>query len=202
MENINVNSNANVDPNVIQGQGEGVDAGASVDATTYTENQVMEMIQKEADKRVSQALAKQQYKFEQKLAEADKLKQMDESQRKDYEFNKRLQEFEEKERQFTITQNKLEASKVMATRGLPVAFVDYIVAEDAESMMENINTFEKAFKAAVSDAVSSKLASPTPKTGNVLQTGLTREQFMKMSAAQQADLYKTNPELYRQMTQR
>ena len=202
MENIN-STNPNVDPNVeVQGQGEGVEAGASADTTTYTENQVLEMIQKEADKRVSQALAKQQYKFEQKLAEAEKLKAMDESQRKEYEFDKRIEEFEEKEKQFTIIQNKLEASKVMSSRGLPVSFVDYIVAEDAETMMTNINTLETAFKSAVADAVSAKLASPTPKTGNVLQTGLTRDQFIKMSAAQQADLYKTNPELYRQMTQR
>ena len=40
----------------------------------------------------------------------------------------------------------------MANRGLPIEFVDYIVAEDAETMMENITTFERAFKSAVADA--------------------------------------------------
>ena len=63
-------------------------------------------------------------------------------------FEARLREFEQKEREFAITQNKLEASKVLANRNLPVEFVDYIVADDAETMMANIETFERAFKAA------------------------------------------------------
>jgi hypothetical protein len=90
---------------------------------------------------------------------------MDESQRKEYEYTQRLQELENKEREFAIAQNKLEATKVMANRELPIEFVDYIVAEDAETMMENITTFERAFKSAVADAVAKKIASPHQRLG-------------------------------------
>ena len=124
---------------------------------------------------------------------------MDEAQRKEYEFNQKVAELEKKEREFNLAQNKLEASKVLANRELPIEFVDYIVADDADTMLENINVFEKAFKAAVADAVSKKLASPAPKTGSVKQTGLTREDFKKMNLAQQAELYKTNPALYKEL---
>ena len=166
---------------------------------TYTEQEVQELLQKEGDRRVSTALKKQQKQFESKIAEAEKLRGMDEAQRKEYEFNQKVAELEKKEREFNLAQNKLEASKVLANRELPIEFVDYIVADDADTMLENINVFEKAFKAAVADAVSKKLASPAPKTGSVKQTGLTREDFKKMNLAQQAELYKTNPALYKEL---
>ena len=39
---------------------------------TYTEEQMMDLVQRETDRRVSSALAKQQKKFEEKMAESDK----------------------------------------------------------------------------------------------------------------------------------
>ena len=167
---------------------------------TYTESEVQALLQREGDRRVTNALKKQQKEFEAKQAEADKLRAMDENQRKEYEYTQRLQELEQKEREFTVAQNKLEATKVLANRELPIEFVDYIVAEDADTMMENINTVERVFKAAVADAVAKKIASPAPKGGSVKQTGMTKEEFRKLSVAQQSELFRTNPELYRQMT--
>lgn len=170
--------------------------GATNTEKTYTESEVQALLQSEADRRVSSALKKQQKEFENKMAEAEKLRNMDETQRRDYEYNQRLQELEAKEKEFALAQNKLEATKVMASRGLPVSFVDYIVADDAETMMENITAFEKAFKAAVADEVSKKIASPAPKVGAVKQTGLSKEDFRKMGMIQRMELKQSNPELY------
>ena len=169
---------------------------------TYTEQEVAELLQREGDRRVTSALKKQQKQFESKIAEAEKLRGMDEAQRQQYEFEQKVKALEEREKEFNLAQNKLEASKVLANRNLPVEFVDYIVAEDADTMLENINIFEKAFKAAVADAVNKKIASPTPKSGSVKQTGITKEEFKKMNLAQQAEIYKTNPALYKELTQK
>lgn len=173
-----------------------VEAGEVSTVKTYTEEEVQALLQKEADRRVSSALKKQQKEFETKMAEAEKLKSMDESQRRDYEYNQKLQELEQRERDFTIAQNKLEATKVLANRELPIEFVDYVVADDAETMMDNITRFEKLFKACVADAVSRKISSPTPKTGAMVQTGMTKADFKKLSIAQRASLQQSNPELY------
>lgn len=178
----------------------GIETGEVAVEKTYTESEVQALLQREGDRRVSSALKKQQKEFERQTAEADKLRDMDESQRKEYEYTQRLQELENKEREFAIAQNKLEATKVMANRELPIEFVDYIVAEDAETMMENITTFERAFKSAVADAVVKKIASPAPKTGSAKQTGMTKEEFRKLSVAQQTEIFRSNPELYKQMT--
>lgn len=176
--------------------------GETQSEKTYTESEVQMMLQRESDRRVSNALRKQQKQFETQMAEAEKLKTMDEAQRKDYEYTQKLEELERREREFTITQNKLEAAKVLSSRGLPVEFVDYIVAEEAEVMLENINVFEQAFKSAVSDAVAKKISNPSPKTGAAKQTGMTREDFLKLNVAQQAEIYRTNPKLYAQLTNR
>lgn len=170
--------------------------GAQGTEKTYTESEVQALLQAEADRRVSSALKKQKKEFENKMAEAEKLKNMDETQRRDYEYNQRLEQLEAREREFALAQNKLEATKVMATRGLPIQFVDYIVADDAETMMDNITAFEKAFKAAVADEVSKKIAAPAPKVGSVKQTGLTKDEFRKMGTLQRMELKQSNPELY------
>lgn len=192
MEDINVNTD--------QTQVEGGEV--EVKGTSYTETEMMALLQKETDKRVTAALSKQESKYKAKMAEADKLGQMDESQKKMYEYEQRVKDLETKESEFTLMRNKIEAQKVMASRGLPIEFTDYIVAEDADTMMERIGTFEKQFKAAVNDAVSRKIASPTPKAGSVTQGGLTKESFNKLGIAAQAELYKTNPTLYKELSQK
>ena len=167
---------------------------------TYTESEVQALLQRESDRRVTSALKKQKEELEHKQAEAEKLRAMDEDQRKEYQYAQKLQELEQREKDFNIAQNKLEATKVLANRELPIEFVDYIVAEDADTMMENINVFERTFKAAVADAVTKKIAQPAPKSGSVKQTGLTKEEFKKMSIAQHSEIFRSNPELYKQMT--
>ena len=169
---------------------------------TYTQEEVDKLLQQEADRRVTSALKKQAEKFEREKAESEKLRDMDEQQRKEYEYEKKVKELENKEREFNLMQNKLEASKIMGEHGLPVSFVDYIVAEDAETMMANITNFETQWKAAVADAVSARIAQPAPKGSNVSQTGLTKEAFKKMSLAQQYERYRNKPELYKQLTAR
>ncbi len=163
---------------------------------TYTQAEVQALLQQEADRRVSSALKKQQKEFETKLAEAEKLKSMDETQRKEYEYNQRLQQLEQKEHEFAVAQNKLEATKILASRDLPIEFVDYIVADDAETMLENINTFDTLFKASVADAVSKRIASPSPKQGQTQQKGMTKDDFRKLSIVERTRLQQTNPTLY------
>lgn len=191
MENTNVNST-------------GAEQSAATESTenkTYTQAEVDAMLQSETDRRVTAALKKQAHKFEQEKAEAEKLRDMDEAQKKEYEYNKKVEALAAKEKEFNLAQNKLEASKVMAEHELPISFVDYIVAEDAETMMANINSFEKIWKTAINDAVTKKLAQPAPKSSTTVAGGVTREQFKKMSIQQQAELYRTQPELYKQLTQ-
>lgn len=192
MDNIETN-NTEVVETPVEGQEE---------VKTYSEEEVARMLQVEADRRVSQALAKQQAKFKQQMAEAEKLRTMNEEQKAQYELEQRIKEIEAKEKEFALKENRYEAQKIMAEKNIPLAFADFIVAEDAETMMSNISLFEKEFKRAVRAEVDKRIASPAPKANIGMDTAISKEQFMKMTIAQQMELYKQDPELYKRLTQR
>lgn len=169
---------------------------------TYTEEEVRELLQKEGDKRVSEAMKKAERKSQAKIKEATKLAQMNEEQKFQYELEQREKAIEAKEKELALAENKATASQVLADRGLSTRLVDMVVAEDADEMMDNINLLDSAFKASVKAEVEKRLASKTPKKNLPLDTHITQEQFRAMPLSQQAELYKTNPDLYKQLSGR
>ena len=193
MDNIETNNVETIETPVVEGQEE---------VKTYSEEEVARMLQAESDRRVTQALAKQQAKFKEQMAEAEKLRTMNEEQKAQYQLEQRIKEIEAKEKEFALKENRYEAQRIMAEKNIPLAFADFIVAEDAETMMANISLFEKEFRAAVRAEVDKRIASPAPKANIGVDTAITKEQFMKMTIAQQTELYKQDPELYKRLTQR
>lgn len=164
---------------------------------TYTQAEVEELLQREADRRVTQALQKQEKKNAEKVREAEKLAKMNEQEKFQYELEQREKAILEKEKALALAENKNEASKILADKGLALALVDFVVAEDAETMNANISLLEKAFKQSVKLEVEKRLGSTTPKKNLPPDEAITKESFMKMSVAKQQELYRTNPELYK-----
>ena len=164
---------------------------------TYTQAEVDEMLQKEADRRVSQALQKQEKKNAEKMREAQKLAQMNEAEKFQYELEQREKAILEKEKALALAENKNEASKILAEKGLSLSLVDFVVAEDAETMNSNISLLEKAFKASVKAEVEKRLGSSSPKKNLPPDETITKESFGKMSLQKQQELYRENPELYK-----
>lgn len=169
---------------------------------TYTEEEVRELLQKEGDKRVSEAMKKAERKSAAKIKEATKLAQMNEEQKFQYELEQREKAIEAKEKELALAENKATASQVLADRGLSAKLVDMVVATDADEMMSNINLLDAAFKASVKSEVEKRLASKTPKKNLPLDSHVTKEQFRSMPLSQQAELYRQNPELYKQLSGR
>lgn len=169
---------------------------------TYTQEEVDALLQQEGDRRVTAALKKQEEKNNRKVREAEKLAQMNAQQRYEYELEQREAELIEKERRLTLAENSAEASKILGEKGLSLELVDFVVAEDAETMNANIATLEKAFKASVKAEVEKRLGSATPKKNLPPDEAITREKFAKMSIREMQELYNTNPELYKTLTQK
>ena len=94
-----------------------LESGATTEKT-YTEAEVKEMLQKEGDRRVTDALKKQAAKFEKEKAEAEKMRDMDESQKREYELDKRQNELENKEKELIMAQNQLLNAKESISRGV------------------------------------------------------------------------------------
>ena len=164
---------------------------------TYTQNEVLKLLQSESDRRVTQALAKQQKKYEKQLS----LSNLDEAERTKAEKDMRIQELEEQLKEYTILQNKNEVIKVLTARNLNPAFADLIaIGDDLEEAQNRIASLDKLFKAAVQDEVKKRLAGGVPKAGLSTSDEITPEKFKKMTLAQKSELYRNNPELFEKLT--
>ena len=167
---------------------------------TYTQEEVDALLQAETDRRVTSALKKAEEKNRAKVKEAEKLAQMNEQEKYRYELDRREQAIAEKERALALAENKNEAAKILEEKGLSLQLVDFVVAEDAETMNENIKLLDKAFKASVKAEVERRLGSAAPKKNLPPDEAITKESFTRMSLTEQNELFKNNPDLYKQLT--
>lgn len=160
---------------------------------TYTQEEVLALLQKESDKRVTDALKKQQKKYEKQIS----LSKLDGDERAKAEKDNRIAELEEQLAQFTIEKNKSELKSVLASRGLSAEFADIVaISDDIEASQANIDKLDKLFKAAVKAEVEKRLAGNAPKGNGSAPAEITKESAKKMSLAELNELLAKQPELY------
>lgn len=160
---------------------------------TYTQEEVLELLQRETDKRVTEALKKQQKKHDKQLS----LSKLDGDEREKAEKDNRIAELEEQLAQFTIAQNKSELKSVLSSRGLSAEFADIItITDDLEASQANIDKLDKLFKNAVKAEVERRLAGKAPKGNGTSGAEITKESAKKLSMAELNKLAETQPELF------
>lgn len=188
----------------LNNQNTGVDTTTDTSTTgtetkTYTQEEVDKMLQSEVDRRITSALKKQAKNNEAKIKEAQKLAQMNESEKFQYELEQREKAIAEKEKALALAENKNTASQILADKGLSLSLVDFVIAEDAETMNSNIRLLEKAFKDSVKREVEKRLGSSAPKKNLPPDETITKEQAKKMGIMERQKLLMNNPELYNQL---
>lgn len=187
MENINT-ENVNVNEETTNTE----------EVKTFTQEEVLKLLQSETDKRVNQALATQKKKYEKQLS----LSKLDGDERAKAEKDNRIAELEEQLAAFQIERNKSELKSVLSSRGLSAEFADIIsINDDIEASQLNIDKLDKLFKAAVRAEVEKRLAGNAPR-GNTSDSGeITKESFGKMTLAEKNALFAKNPELFKKLSQ-
>lgn len=161
----------------------------------YTKEEVLRLIQSEADRRTNQALETQKKKFEKQLS----LSRLDGDERAKAEKDNRIAELEEQLAQFRIEKNKSELKSVLSARGLSAEFADIIsIGDDIELAQANIDKLDKLFKAAVRAEVERRLAGKDLKGhgGAASTPELTKEAALKMSMAELAKFEREHPEQF------
>lgn len=169
---------------------------AEKEEKTYTQAEFDAALQSETDRRVTAALKKQAQKNEDKIKEAEKLAQMNEQEKFVYQLEQREKAIAEKELELALAENKNIASKILAEKGLSLSLVDFVVAEDAETMNANIKLLEQAFNQSVKSEVEKRLASRAPRKNLPLEKTIERKDFLKMSTLELMELKENNPDLY------
>ena len=169
---------------------------------TYSQEEFDKALESAVDKRIQQAMEKAQRKADARVKEAEKLAKMSEEQKFQYELDQRERAIAEKEQALALAENKAEAAKVLADKGISVKLVDFVLAADASTMMHNISLLEKEFKASVKAEVERRLQTSTPKKNLPPDGIITKETFSKMKLSEQAELFRTNPDLYNSLVRK
>lgn len=186
IENINVNENIET-TETVENTGE---------VKTYTQEEVLKLIQSEADKRVSQALKTQQKKHEREMS----LSKLDDSEREKALKDDRIAELEKQLAEFNIERNRSELKSVLSSRGLSAEFADLInITDDIEASQAKIDALDKLFKAAVRAEVEKRLAGNAPRGNTSAGAAITKESAKKMSIAEMNALAQSDPELFKQL---
>ena len=190
MDNFNNTSVNESNPGAIE------EGAQQEEVKTYTQDEVLALIQSEADKRVSQALKTQQKKYEKQLS----LSKLDGDEREKAEKDNRIAELEEQLAKFEIERNKSELKSVLSSRGLSAEFADIInISDDIEASQANIDKLDKLFKAAVKAEVERRLAGNAPRGNGANAAEITKETAKKMSIAEMNALANSDPELFKKL---
>lgn len=173
---------------------EGAAGSQQEENKTYTQEEVLKLIQSESDKRVSAALKTAEKKWQKQIS----LSQLDDEARAKAEKDDRIAELEEQLAKYQIEANKSELKSVLSSRGLSAQFADIIsIGEDIEQAQANIDTLDKLFKAAVKAEVEKRLANNSPKgNGGSSSDEITKESVKKMSMAELDKLETEKPEIF------
>lgn len=166
-----------------EGEGEGANPGDSGEAAgeevKLTPEELQKKIESESDRKLAKALEKKQKEWEQQQEEAiqkaieekERLSKLSEKERKDEELSKREQEIQNRLAEIERKELKADAVSDLSEKGLPAEFADFLLADNAENTLENINNFKKAFDEAVNAAVKEQLRQDTPKAGGRISGG-------------------------------
>ena len=187
MDNFNNTSVNESNPGAIE------EGAQQEEVKTYTQDEVMALLQSESDRRVQQALKTQQKKYEKQLS----LSKLDGDEREKAEKDNRIAELEEQLAKFEIERNKSELKSVLSSRGLSAEFADIInISDDIEASQANIDKLDKLFKAAVKAEVERRLAGNAPKGNGANAAEITKETAKKMSIAEMNALANSDPGLF------
>ncbi|EFF65115.1 DUF4355 domain-containing protein [Turicibacter sanguinis] len=171
--------------NQVSEQSEGNVETQPQDTKTFT--------QEELDRILTKRLEKETKKWEAKfnaLEESQKLSQMNEEQKAEYDFNKKLEELQQREQELEAKINQYNQQQYKATitsqlqeAGLPVSMADLLVNMDAESVATQINAMKDLFSNQINAQIQAKVqaSANVPTMSNEQPKALTMEDISKMS---------------------
>lgn len=177
---------------------------------TLTEEELQEKLQREADRRVTEALKKREEKLrkemeeriEKERKEAEELAKLSaeerakvERERKEMELQKEREKLEQEKKKFYRERLELQTTKTLQERKLPTSFAKFVMGDDAESTLENIVEFEKQWQEALELEVNKRLGSASlPKTGQKGGVGFNPWAKDTFNLTEQGKLVRENPE--------
>jgi len=145
---------------------------------TFTQNDVDKAIEArlEREKKKQQKIENEKHElndqFEQLQEQFEELKtqQMTSKEAKSYKEQKeeekrkkREQQLEQREQELKYKERLSEVKDTLHEKGLSSDFAEFLVGDDEDSTLKNVDTFQKAYEDAVKQGVKDELTGTTPK---------------------------------------
>lgn len=119
--------------------------------------------QSEVDEIVKKRLEREKAKQEAEKAEAQRLAAMNEQERQQELIRLKDEEIREKTNQIRMMELKEDTIETLTEEGLSLSFIDFLMADDAETTKANIDRFKVVYAAEVQAEVEKRIAGETPK---------------------------------------
>lgn len=165
---------------------------------TYTQADVDRMIEEGKKKAMEEAQREAERRYNKKQKESERLSKMNEEEKRAYQLEQREKAIEAKEQELALAENKAVATSILVEKGLSPNLVNFVVAVDADDMNNNIKLLEKEFKACVKAEVEKRIGKHSPRNSDKDDT-MDKDAFNKLPLHKQQELYRSNPDLYKQL---
>lgn len=167
-ENVTTETKEQVDT-----QNETVEQPKQESERTFTRDDIAKMMTAERAKWE----AEQADAIEKARSEGERLAKLSKDERAKEEEQKRLDAITERERLVAEKEMRIETQTLLVEKGLPLEFIDIVLATTAEEVKTNIDNLQTIFDSAVEKRVDERLTQKKPRTGNGSQT-MTKAEIM------------------------
>lgn len=164
---------------------------------TFTQDELNHIVQERVQRAVAKAQKDAEDKIKQAQSEGERLAKLTKDERAKEEEAKRLADLEAREKAIAVKELRIETQSLLSDEGLPIEFLDVVMADTAESVKENIASIRKVFDEAVEKRVNERLTQDKPRRGATAGAMTKAEIMAVQDANERQKLIAENLELFR-----
>lgn len=164
---------------------------------TFTQDELDHIVQERVKRAVAKAQKDAEDKIKQAQSEGERLAKLTKDERAKEEEAKRLSDLEAREKAIAIKELRIETQSLLSDEGLPIEFLDVVMADTAETVKDNIASVRKVFDEAVEKRVNERLTQDKPRRG-ATAGAMTKAEIMAVKDVNERQkLIAENLELFR-----
>lgn len=164
---------------------------------TFTQDELDHIVQERVKRAVAKAQKDAEDKIKQAQSEGERLAKLTKDERAKEEEAKRLADLEAREKAIAVKELRIETQSLLSDEGLPIEFLDVVMADTAESVKDNIASIRKVFDEAVEKRVNERLTQDKPRCGATAGAMSKAEIMAVKDASERQKLIAENLELFR-----
>ena len=164
---------------------------------TFTQDELDHIVQERVKRAVAKAQKDAEDKIKQAQSEGERLAKLTKDERAKEEEAKRLADLEAREKAIAVKELRIETQSLLSDEGLPIEFLDVVMADTAESVKDNIASIRKVFDEAVEKRVNERLTQDKPRRGATAGAMSKAEIMAVQDVNERQKLIAENLELFR-----